>query len=163
MTWYMRRGPNFVAPTPNATGAPNDDIATVLFVNNAISAAIGSANITSSLATKAGTTQTDFIAGGIKTPTQQDIKIVNYLPYSVTFNSFYAQLTTGTMTAVLKINSATITGGTLFISTTALASSLMTAINTAALGSSLVMTIASTASAQGLSFTVSFTRTLATT
>lgn len=154
--------PNFIVPTPTA-GNSSNRIANTQFVATAIANAIGSTAITASLATKAGTTQTDFIAGGIKLPIQQSLKIINYLPYAATFNGFYAQLTTGTMTAVLKIDNATITGGTLTISTAALASTIMTAINTAALGSSLVMTIVTTANAQELSFTVSFTRTLATT
>lgn len=153
--------PNFIVPTP-AAGDNSNRTANTQFVATAIANAIGSAAITASLATKAGTTQADFISGGIRTPTNQDYRLIQRVPYTLTFTQFVAQLSTGTMSAILKIDNATITGGALSIGTTQVSGTL-SAVNTAAIGSALVLTVASTSNAANLSFIVSFNRTLATT
>lgn len=153
--------PNFIVPTPTAGDSSNRSASTQ-FVATAIANAIGSTAFTASLATKAGTTQADFLAGGIRTPTNQSYRLIERVPYTLTFTQFVAQVSTGSMSAILKIDNATITGGALSVSTTQISGTL-SAINTAAIGSALVLTVASTSNAANLSFIVSFNRTLATT
>jgi len=153
--------PNFIVPTPSA-GDSSNRTANTQFVATAIANAIGSTAFTASLATKAGTTQADFISGGIRTPQNQNYRLIERVPFTMTFTQFVAQVSTGTMSAVLKIDNATITGGALSISTAQISGTL-SAVNTAAIGSALVLTIASTSGAANLSFVVSFNRTLATT
>lgn len=82
--------PNFIVPTPTA-GDSSNRAASTQFVATAIANAIGSAAITASLATKAGTTQADFLAGGIRTPTNQSYRLIERVPYTLTFTQFVAQ------------------------------------------------------------------------
>ena len=151
------------APVGDSTHKP----ASTQFVATAIANAISSTGFTASLATKAGTTQIDFLSGGIKTPLPQDYRILEYVPFGITLTNFVGKLSSGTMSAVLKIGTATVggttvTGGTLGVSSTQ-ASTAPSALNTAALGSSLILTVLNTASPVDFSFMVQFNRTLATT
>ena len=155
------------APSGDSTNKPASTQYVTQYVTAAISTALTSANLTASLAAKAGTTQIEFLSGGIKTPLTQDYRILEYVPFNVTLTNFVGKLTSGTMSAVLKIGTATVggttvTGGTLGVSSTQ-ASTAPTALQTAAVGSSLILTVLNTASPVDFSFMVQFNRTLATT
>ena len=102
---------------------------------------------------------TDFISGLIKSPTNQDYRIVERLPYASTISFFTAKTSTGTITATLKIDSTSITGGALNASSTQ-TSVTPSALNTAALGSALVLTGSAATTPSDLSFTVVFNPTV---
>jgi hypothetical protein len=108
----------------------------------------------------AGTSQVDFISGIIKTPANQDYRIVEKLPYGATITELTAKTSSGTITATFKIDATAITTGAISVTSTQ-ASVTPTALNVAAAASALVMTLSSNSSAANLSFTVKFTRTLA--
>lgn len=114
---------------------------------------------TSLSATKAGLEQTDFISGHIRTPLAQDYRIIEKIPYGMTFTGFTAKTSAGTITATLKINSTAITTGAINV-TSSQASVTPTAANVAVAGDALVLTLSSLSSALDLSFTTTFTRQL---
>jgi hypothetical protein len=108
----------------------------------------------------AAQTQTDFISGIIKTPANQDYRIVERLPYAVTFQRMTAKCASGSCTVTVKVNSTTIGNfsqavGTGVVTTTSVAP------NTAATADVIVVTISAAASPVDLSLTLEFTRTLA--
>lgn len=108
----------------------------------------------------AGTSQVDFISGIVKTPANQDYRIVEKLPYAATITELTAKTSSGTITATFKINTTAITTGAINVTSTQ-GSVTPTALNVAASGDVLVMTLSANSSAANLSFTVKFTRTLA--
>ena len=108
----------------------------------------------------AGTTQTDFISGFIKSPLNQDYRIVEKIPYAATITELTAKTSTGTITATFKINSTAITTGAISV-TSSQASVTPSALNVTAAGDTLVLTLSANSSAANLSFTVRFTRVLA--
>lgn len=146
---FGNENPNLIVPTAPA-GDSSNRAASTQFVVQAIA---------SSVVSSPSFTQVDFLAGGIGAPAVQDYNIVEALPFAVTLSSITAKCSTGTLTAVLKVNAATVTGGTLAVGTTQIATTC-TAINTAALGSTVTLTMSVVTSAQNLSFTVKFTRAL---
>ena len=152
----MDPSPNFIVPTP-PPGDSTNRIANTAFVTPAIGAAIASA--IANLPFAVGSTQVDFISGGVKAPTNQAYNIIEYVPFAMTFNNFAAKLSTGTLTAMLSIGATTITGSVLNLGTTQITTA-MSALNTAAIGSTLILTVSSVTSAANLSFTVKFTRQL---
>jgi hypothetical protein len=107
----------------------------------------------------AGLTQSDFISGAIKGAANQDYRIIEKIPYGMTFTGFTAKLASGTLTATLKINSTAITTGAINV-TSSQASVTPTAANVAVADDALVMTISSISSPVDLSFTINYTRTL---
>jgi hypothetical protein len=107
----------------------------------------------------AGTSQVDFISGIIKTPANQDYRIVEKLPYAVTITELTAKTSSGTITATFKIDTTAITTGAISVTSTQ-SSVTPTALNVAAAASALVMTLSANSSAANLSFVVKFTRTL---
>lgn len=152
--------PNMVVLTPVA-GDSSNKIANTQFVATAISNAIGSANITTNLATKAGTTQTDFISGGISVPQSINYFLIDYIPFTATFNSISIRSLTGNMTAQLFVNSTAISG-VLAVGTSALVTTML-ATSVGLPGQTLFMASTNNSSARNISFSIIFTRTLATT
>lgn len=112
-------------------------------------------------AEKAGLAQTEYISGAIKGAANQDYRIIEKIPYGMTFTGFAAKLASGTLTATLKINSTAITTGAINVTSTQ-QSVTPTAANVAVADDALVMTISSISSPVDLSFTVKYTRTLET-
>ena len=108
----------------------------------------------------ATTTQTDFISGIIKTPANQDYRIIERLPYAATFTRLTAKCASGSVTMTVKINSTTIGNFSQPVGTSQITTS-GAAPNTAALADVIVVTISAVASAVDLSFTLELTRTLA--
>jgi len=146
-------GPNYIVPTPPSGDSTNRSASTQ-FVTNAIASAISTIPIIS-------TSQVDFISGGVASPANQDYRIIEYVYFPITLTTFAAKLSTGALTAILKVNSSTITGSTINISTTQITSAL-TAVNTATTGDVLVLTVSGTASSPAnLSFAIKYTRNLA--
>ncbi len=107
----------------------------------------------------ATTTQTDFISGIIKTPANQDYRIVERLPYAVTFTRLTAKCASGSVTMTVKVNAAAIGNFTQSVGTGQITTT-SAAPNTAALADVIVVTISAAAGAVDLSFTLDFTRTL---
>lgn len=117
-------------------------------------------NLTPAAIGAAGTAQADFISGTIKGAANQDYRIIEKIPYGMTFTGFTAKMSSGTLTATLKINSTAITTGAIN-ATSSQASVTPTAANVAVAGDVLVMTISAISSPVDLSFTINYTRTLA--
>jgi len=107
----------------------------------------------------AGLTQTDDRSGIIKSPANQDYRIVEKLPVGCTLTSLTCKLASGTCTATLKINTTAVTGGAINATTTQ-QSSALTAANVANAGDALVITVSAAASAIDLSITLAYTRPL---
>lgn len=147
-------GPNWIVPTP-PTGDSTNRAASTQFVTQAI------ANATGSLPYAVSSTQFDFISGGVAVPANQDYRIVEFVPFPMTLNNFAVKLSTGLLTAILKVNAGTVTGSVINIGTTQITSAL-TAVNTATTGDVIILTVSGTAnSPANLSFAVKFTRQLA--
>ena len=153
----MDTGPNFIVPTPPALNSTNRIANTEFVITNA-SNMIASA--IAALPVAVGSTQTDFISGGIQVPLNQSYNIIEYSVFTTTFTNFIGKLSTGTMTAILKIGATAITGGTLNLGTAQISATL-SALNTAAIGSTLMLTVSSVTSAANFSFVVRFTKALA--
>lgn len=144
--------PNFIVPTP-PSGDSSKRSANTEFVTAALSAAI------SSLPTIPSTSQVDFLSGGIAAPAVQEYRIVEFVYFPITLNTIAAKLSTGTVTAYLKINSATVTGSNLNALGATQVTSALTAAHTATTGDVLVFGISATASSPAnLSFAIKFTR-----
>jgi hypothetical protein len=142
-------GPNFIVPTPPA-GDSTNRAASTQFVSTAI------ANFSAALPTIPSTSQIDFISGGIASPANQDYRIIESLPFPMTYNQLVAKLSTGTLTALLKINATTMV--TLNVGTSQV-SSIISSSNTGTTGAVLILTVSGTAnSPANLSFMVKFTR-----
>lgn len=149
----MIPGPNSVVPTA-PTGDSSNRSASTGFVTAAIAAA------TAALPAGVSTTQVDFISGGIKAPLNQAYNIIESVPFAITLTSFVGKLSSGTMTAYLSINAATVTGATIGASSSQ-TTVTPSALNTAAIGSTLVLNVSSVTSPIDFSFMVKFNRTLA--
>lgn len=149
---------NSIVPTPPG-GDSSNRAASTQFVTVAIATAIASA--IASLPASVSTTQSDFISGGLAAPSNQSYNIVEFVPFPMTLTGFAGKLSSGTMTAYLSINAATVTGSTIGASSTQ-TTVVPTGLNTAALGSTIVLTVSSVTSAVNFSFTVQFNRALAT-
>lgn len=135
-------------PTPSA-GDSSNRIANTQFVASAI---------TTGLAT-ALSTVTDFISGIIRSPTNQDYRIVEKLPIAITVTEFSAKTASGSITATLKVGAAGITNGVLGV-TSSQTSSIPSGANTAASGAALVITGSGASAPADMSFTVKFTRSI---
>lgn len=107
----------------------------------------------------AGTTQAAFVSGIIKAPANQDYRIVEYIPYGLTVTRFTVKTASGTCTAALKVNSTTVTGGSLSASSTQSTAAISTG-NTAVASDAMVLTVSANSNAVDLSFTAQFTWTL---
>lgn len=107
----------------------------------------------------AGTSQTDFISGTIKTPANQDYRIIERIPWGATLTAFAAKTASGTLTAALKINTTAVTNGSINVTSTQ-ATSSPSAANVLSANDVLVLTVSSISSPVDLSFAVAFTRTL---
>ena len=110
-------------------------------------------------ASAADALKTDFISGIIRPPANQDYRIVERLPYAVTFTRLTAKCASGSLTMTVKVNATTIGNfsqavGAGQVTTTSAAP------NTAVLADVIVVTISAVAGAVDLSFTLEFTRTL---
>lgn len=109
----------------------------------------------------AAQTQTDFISGIIKTPANQVYRIIERLPYGVTFQRLTAKLAAGSLSMAVRVGGVTVIGnfaqavGTGQITTTSAAPS------TAAPADMIDIIITGATGAVDLSFTIEFTRTLA--
>ena len=145
----MRNGNgSLFVPTP-ATGSSSKQTANTEFVSQAI----GSAALSSFV---------DFVSGLILSPTNQDYRLIERLPFAITVTSFSGKTSTGTITAALSIGTTggvgtAITGGSLNASSTQ-TTVTPTALNTAAIASALVLTGSVATSPQNLSFIVVYTR-----
>ena len=149
-------GPNFIVPTAPAGDSSNREASTQ-FVTNAIGSAI------SSLPAGLSSTQTDFLAGGISFPSNLTYSIVQRVFFPMTLTLLAARLGTGQVTAVLKVNTNTVTGTPVSISTSAQVTAILSAANTATTGDVLNFEITGTSgSPQLLTFSIQFTRTLST-
>lgn len=106
-------------------------------------------------------TQTDFVAGIVKVPLNQDYRIVERLPFAVTITSIAGKTSAGSLQTAVKINSTTVGG--LTITTVSSSQTLVTAssANTASNGDVIVITASAVTSPTDFSFTLQFTRTLA--
>ncbi len=131
-------------------GATTKQIANAEFVGSAIGSAIASALATS---------QVEFFSGMILTAVAQDYRIVEFMPYTATLTSFVAKTSAGTAAGTLKINAATVTGGTMTCAV-AQASTALTTANLMTAGNALVLTLSSVSSALNMSFVVVYNRTL---
>jgi hypothetical protein len=108
----------------------------------------------------AGTAQTDFISGIIKSGGNQDFRIIERFPYAATITKLYAKTASGTITLTPKLNSTAITSGAINV-TSSQGSSTPSAANVASAGDALVFTMSSNSSAVDISFVVELSRTLA--
>ena len=109
---------------------------------------------------KAGTSQTDFIAGFIEIPDNQDYRLVVNAPYAMTITSTTTRCVSGTCTATFKINTTAL-GGTANSVSTAEQEQAHASANAVAAGDDIVLTVSSNSSCEDMSFTIKFTRTLA--
>ena len=109
---------------------------------------------------KAGTSQTDFIAGFIEIPDNQDYRLVVNVPYAMTITSTTTRCVSGTCTATFKINTTAL-GGTANSVSTAEQEQAHASANAVAAGDDIVLTVSSNSSCEDMSFTIKFTRTLA--
>jgi hypothetical protein len=147
-------GPNLLvktAPDGDSTNFP----ASTRFVTTAIAVA------TAALPAGVSSSQviTSFISGGIAAPANKSYNIIEFAPFAITLTSFVGKLSTGTMTAYLSINAATVTGSTMGASSTQ-TTVTPSALNTSAIGSTLILTVSSNTSGANFSFMVSFNQTL---
>lgn len=107
----------------------------------------------------AGLTQVDFLSGHIRSPANQDYRIVEKIPFGATITAFAAKTSSGTITAALKINTTAVTNGSINVTSTQ-GSATPSAANVMVANDALVLALSSNSSAQNLSFTIKFTRTL---
>lgn len=104
-------------------------------------------------------TQTDFIAGIIEAPADQDYRLIVNAPYAMTIASTTTRSLSGTCTATFKINTTALGGTANSVSSTESEQSHGSA-NAVAAGDDIVVTVSSNSSCVDLSFTIKFTRTL---
>jgi hypothetical protein len=112
--------------------------------------------VTSAIGSAALTSFTDFISGLIASPTNQDYRIVESLPFAIVVTSFTGKTSTGTLQAALAYNASPLGNGAISASSTQ-----TTTIPTGNLGSTgdaLVLTVSLFSSAANFSFTVVYTR-----
>lgn len=141
---------NPIVPTA-PSGDSTNQAASTQFVSSAIAA----------LPAGVSSSQVEFISGGVASPTNRDYRIVEFVYYPITLDTFAAKLSTGNLTAFLMVNAATVTGSTMAIGTSQVTSPL-TALNTATTGDVLILTVSGTASSPAnLSFAIKYTRNLA--
>lgn len=152
--------PNFIVPTP-PVGDSSNRVADTQFVQavaTALYTALSSA-IASAVASAVSSTQIDFISGGVAAPDNREYRVIEFVYFPMTLNTIAAKLSTGSVTAYLKINSSTVTGSTLSALGTTQVTSALTAVNTATTGDVVIVGISGTASSPAnLSFAVKFTR-----
>lgn len=117
------------------------------------------ASITTAQIGAAGTTQTEYLSGYFAGPLNQDYRIIERIPYGMTFAGFTGKTSSGTLTATLKINSTAITDGALNVTLTQ-GSVTPSAANVAAEGDALVITVSAISSPRDFSWTIEYTRTL---
>lgn len=155
---YMSNSPTLVTPalgTPasgtltNCTGLPVAGGGT-----GATTASAARTNLSA-----AALAQTDFIAGVIDTPEDQDYKLVVKLPYAITITDTTTIAASGSCTATFKINASALGGTANSVSTTEQSQSHASS-NTASAGDDIVVTISANSSCDRMSFTITFTRTL---
>lgn len=149
----MGSNPNWTVPTAPA-GTSDNSAASTEFVTTAITAAS-----TSLSASKAGLTQSDFVSGIIKSPANQDYTIINYAPFPITLTFFSGQTASGTLTAALKINGSSVTGGSLSVSS-ARTTTTPSSANAATTADTVAITVSGISSPSDFSFTLKFTETL---
>lgn len=147
-------GPNFIVPTAPAGDSSNRSASTE-FVTNAVASAVVTGLVS--------TSQVDFLAGGVSSPTNKSWRIVEYVVFPMTLNMWAAKMSAGSITAFLMVNAATVTGSNLNALSTTQITATFTAANTATTGDVIILTVNGTASTPAdLSFAIRYTRTLAT-
>lgn len=155
----MQSSPNFIVPTP-PVGDVSERAASTRFVGTAIASAISSAISTFSFIS---TVQIDFLSGFVAFPLVDSYRLVEKVFFPMTFTQIAAKLATGQLTAVLKINNATVTGASGLNIGTSQITSTLSAVNTATTGDVLVLQVTGTSAApQNLSFSLLFARSLGT-
>lgn len=118
------------------------------------------AQVDASLTAKAAKPQTDFLSGVIKSPANQDYRLVVDVPYAGTITKVTTRSASGTCTATCKINTTALGGAANSVSATEQSQTHASA-NAFAAGDDIVMTVSANASCVDMSFTIEFTRTLA--
>ena len=108
----------------------------------------------------AARTQTDFIAGVIEAPADQDYRLIVNLPYAITITSVTTRAASGTATATFKINTTAL-GGTANSVSSSESEQAHSSATAASNGDDIVVTVSSNSSCVDLSFCIKFTRTLA--
>jgi hypothetical protein len=104
--------------------------------------------------------QTEYISGIIKSPLDQDYRLVVKIPHGGTITGTTTRSTSGTCTATFKVNTTAL-GGTANSVSTSEQSSAHSSSNVFAADDDIVLTVSSNSSCQGMSFTIKYTKTLA--
>ncbi len=101
----------------------------------------------------------EFIAGYIKTPANQDYRLVVKIPHGGTITETVTRSESGTCTATFKVNTTALGGTANSVSSTEQAQAQASS-NTFVADDDIVVTISSNSSCVGMSFTIKYTRTL---
>jgi hypothetical protein len=107
----------------------------------------------------ASVSQTDFIAGVIEAPDNQDYRLVVKIPYGITITETTTRSASGTCTATFKINTTAL-GGTANSVSSSEESQAHASNNVASANDDIVVTVSSNSTCVDMSFTIVFTRTL---
>lgn len=102
---------------------------------------------------------TEFVAGYIKTPANQDYRLIVKIPHGGTITETVTRSESGTCTATFKVNTTALGGTANSVSSTEQAQAQASS-NTFAADDDIVVTISSNSSCVGMSFTIKYTRTL---
>lgn len=101
----------------------------------------------------------EFIAGYIKSPANQDYRLVVKIPHGGTITETVTRSESGTCTATFKVNTTALGGTANSVSSTEQAQAQASS-NTFVADDDVVLTISSNSSCVGMSFTIKYTRTL---
>jgi len=101
----------------------------------------------------------EFIAGYIKTPANQDYRLVVKIPHGGTITETVTRSESGTCTATFKVNTTAL-GGTANSVSSSEQAQAQASSNTFVADDDIVVTISSNSSCVGMSFTIKYTRTL---
>lgn len=102
---------------------------------------------------------TEFVAGYIKTPANQDYRLIVKIPHGGTITETVTRSESGTCTATFKVNTTALGGTANSVSSTEQAQAQASS-NTFVADDDIVVTISSNSSCVGMSFTIKYTRTL---
>lgn len=101
----------------------------------------------------------EFIAGYIKSPANQDYRLVVKIPHGGTITETVTRSESGTCTATFKVNTTAL-GGTANSVSSSEQAQAQASSNTFVADDDIVVTISSNSSCAGMSFTIKYTRTL---
>lgn len=101
----------------------------------------------------------EFVSGYIKTPANQDYRLIVKIPHGGTITETVTRSESGTCTATFKVNTTALGGTANSVSSTEQAQAQASS-NTFVADDDVVVTISSNSSCVGMSFTIKYTRTL---